>query len=93
MSDSRAWEGKLDPFGRLQAEEGLPEGGVDVTIRLAGSDTAMARQVERAGLELYAQVGDILAGHVADSADLKNIAELACVREVQLSRPTYPDQP
>ncbi len=93
MSNSRAWEGKLDPYGRLQAEEGLPEGGVDVTVRLASPDTALAQQVERAGLRLYAQVGDILIGHVADSAGLESIAELACVREVQLSRPYYPDQP
>ena len=93
MSNARAWEGKLDPFGRLRAEEGLPEGGVDVTVRLASADAAMARQAELAGLKLYAQVGEILAGHVADSTGLKNIAELECVQEVQLTRPHYPDRP
>lgn len=92
MSNLRTWAGKLDPYGRLQSEAGLPEGGVDVTVRLAGSDASFARQVVRAGLQLYAQVGDILTGHVADAAGLEHIAELACVREVHLSRPTYPDQ-
>src|SRR5262245_5042396 len=93
MSDAAPWERKLDAYAHLQREEGLPAGGVDVTVRVAGNDASMVRQVEGAGLKLYAQIGDILTGHVGDSAGLKHIAELSCVREVHVSRPMYADRP
>lgn len=92
MSSTQSWGQKLDPYSRLQLDDGLPAAGVDVTVRLAGNDAAAARQVERAGLKLHAQVGDIVVGHVADSTDLGHIAELACVQEVQLARPLYDDR-
>jgi hypothetical protein len=91
MNDTKPWGQKLDPYSRLQLENGLPAVGVDVTVRLTGKDTAAARQVERAGLKLHAQVGDILVGHVTNSTDLRHIAKLACVQEVQLARPLYED--
>jgi hypothetical protein len=93
MSDTVPWERKLDPYSRLQAEDGLLTDGAEVTVRLARPDVAMAQQVEEAGLKLHAKVGDILVGHVVDSAGLKHIAELDFVREVQLARPLYPDRP
>lgn len=84
----KRWGEKFDPYSRMQVEDGLPAAGVEVTVRLKGAD-AEAREVERAGLRLHAQVGEILVGHVASAADLKQIAELDCVREVQVSRPLY----
>ena len=91
MSDRKAWGQKLDPYSRLQLDDGLPPAGVDVTVRLDHNDAAAAQQVERAGLKLHAQVGDIVVGHVANSTDLGHIVELSCVQEVQLSRPLYED--
>lgn len=76
----------------MRLEEGLPAAGVEVTVRLTQPE-ATAGQVEQAGLELYAQVGDILVGHVSSEADLKKIAELDCVRELQLSRSLYAEEP
>ena len=88
MGEKKQWGQKLDPYSRMQLEEGLPVGGFEVTVRLAGKD-AVARQLEAAGLKLHAQVDDIVVGHVADSDALKRIAELDYVQEVQLSRPLY----
>lgn len=88
MSDIKVWGKKLDPHSRMRLEEGLPAEGVEVTVRLAQTE-ATAGRVEQAGLELHAQVGDILVGHVSGEAELRRIAELDCVREVQLSRPLY----
>jgi hypothetical protein len=76
----------------MQLEDGLPSGGVEVSVRVTGKDAA-ARQVEQAGLQLYAQVDDIIVGNVPNAAALKRIAELDCVEEVQISRPLYPDRP
>ncbi|HEX8285940.1 MAG TPA: hypothetical protein VF588_21460 [Pyrinomonadaceae bacterium] len=92
MGEKKKWGQKLDPHSRMQLEDGLPAGGVGVTIRLA-SKGASARPVEEAGLKLHAQVDDIVVGHVADSDALKQIAELECVQEVQLSRPLYAERP
>ena len=91
MSGRTFWGQKLDPYSRLQLDEGLPAAGIDVTVRLDSSNAAAAREVEGAGLEVHAQVGDIVVGHVANATDLGQIAELDCVREVQLSRPLYAD--
>ena len=90
MSKKKQWGQKLDPHSRMQLEDGLPHRGLEVTVRLAG-ESAAVRQVEDAGLKVHAQVGDIVVGHVADSGALKQIAELDCVQEVQLSRPLYPE--
>jgi len=76
----------------MRLEEGLPAAGAEVTVRLAQPE-APAGLVEQAGLELHAQVGDILVGHVSSEADLRKIAELDCVQEVQLSRPLYAEEP
>ncbi len=91
MSNTSSWGHKLDAYSRLRLEDGLPAAGVDVTVRLTGEDAAAARQVEGAGLKLHARVGEILVGHVANATDLRNIAQLACVQEVQLARPLYED--
>lgn len=91
MSGSESWGRKLDPYGRLLLDEGLPAAGVDVTVRVDRGDSAAAQEVERAGLQVHAQVGDIVVGHVANAADLGHIAELPCVQEVQLARPLYED--
>jgi hypothetical protein len=87
VSSSKSWGAKLDPYSRMQMEDGLPAEGVDVTVRVT-DERAAAKQLERAGLKVHAQVGDIIVGH-ANSADLRQIAELDCVQEVQLSRPLY----
>jgi hypothetical protein len=92
MSGGKTWKQKLDAHSRLRLDEGLPSTGVDVTIRLARKDAAAAQQVEASGLELHAQVDEIIVGHVANSTDLQHIAELPCVQEVQLARPLYEDQ-
>lgn len=92
MTGRTSWGQKLDPYSRLQLDDGLPAEGVDVTVRLDRSDAAAAREVERAGLQVHAQVGDIVVGHVANAADLGQIAELGCVQEVQLARPLYEDR-
>lgn len=92
MSDIKTWGRKLDPHSRMRLEDGLPAAGIEVTVRLTQPE-APAGQVEQAGLELHAQVGDILVGHVSSEADLKKIAELDCVQEVQLSRPLYTEEP
>ena len=92
MSDSKSWGAKLDPYSRMQMEDGLPTGGVDVTVRIIDKGAA-GKRVERAGLKLHAQVGDIIIGHVANTTDLRQIAELDCVQEVQLSRPLYEERP
>lgn len=88
----KSWDEKLDPYSRVLLEDGLPAGGVEVTVRLTRPDEA-AQQVERAGLRLHARVGDILVGHVANAADLKQIAAQDCVEEVQVSRPLYGEGP
>jgi len=92
MSGGNSWGQKLDPYSRLQLDDGLPAAGVDVTVRLDISDAEAARELEQAGLKVHAQVGDIIVGHVANSTDLGHIAELACVQEVQLARPFYEDR-
>lgn len=92
MGSSKSWGAKFDPYSRMQMEDGLPAGGVEVTVRVTDKGAA-AKQVERAGLKLHAQVGDIIVGHVADPTDLRQIAELDCVQEVQLSRPLYEERP
>jgi hypothetical protein len=92
LGEKKPWGQKLDPHSRMQLEDGLPAGGFEVTVRFAGRDAA-ARQVEAAGLKLHARVGDIVVGRVADSGALKQIAELDCVQEVQLSRPLYAEGP
>lgn len=92
MNEKEDWQGKLDPQSRLFLEEGLPAAGADVTIRLSGLDPAAATQVERAGLQVHAQVGEIIVGRVAGSGQLKEIAELPCVHEVQMSRPLFEDR-
>lgn len=91
MCSSKAWGAKFDPYSRMQMDEGLPAEGVEVTVRVTDKDTA-AKQLERAGLNVHAQVGDIVVGHV-NSTDLQQIAELDCVEEVQLSRPLYSESP
>lgn len=87
MSSPKSWGAKLDPYSRMQIEDGLPAEGVDVSVRVT-DERAAAKQLEQAGLEVHAQVGDIIVGHV-NSTDLQQIAELDCVEEVQLSRPLY----
>lgn len=87
-----SWGKKFDPYSRMQMEDGLPASGVDVTVRLTGQGED-ALLVERAGLKLHAQVGEILVGHVTNTADLKQIAELDCVQEVQVSRALYEERP
>ena len=87
MCSAKSWGAKLDPYSRMQIDDGLPAEGVEVTVRVTDKDTA-AKQLEQAGLNVHAQVGDIIVGHV-DSTDLQQIAELDCVEEIQLSRPLY----
>lgn len=87
MSSSKPWGAKLDPYSRMQMEEGLPAEGIEVTVRVT-DERAAAKQLEQAGLKLHAQVGDIIVGHVKSNG-LQQIAELDCVQEVQLSRPLY----
>jgi|SRR5829696_2425684 len=87
MCSSKSWGAKFDPYSRMQIEDGLPAEGVEVTVRVTEEDAA-AKQLEQAGLKLHAQVGEIIVGHV-NSTDLKQIAELDCVQEVQLSRALY----
>lgn len=89
MGQQPNWQRKLDPYGRLYVEEGLPAAGVDVTIRLTGPDAQAASSLKEAGLQLHAQVGEIVAGRVAHLAHLRAVAELPCVQEVQMSRPLY----
>ena len=91
MGSSKTWGAKFDPYSRMQIDDGLPAEGVEVTVRVT-DEGAAAKQLERAGLKLHAQVGDIIVGH-ANSADLPQIAELDCVQEVQLSRPLYEERP
>jgi hypothetical protein len=90
--NKKSWQQKLDPHGRLQLEDGLPPAGIDVTVRLTCKDVAAAEQVERSGLKLHDQIDDIIVGHVANADDLQHIAELPCVKEVQVARPLYEDQ-
>lgn len=87
MSSSKSWGAKLDPYSRMQMDEGLPAEGVEVTVRVT-DERAAAKQLEQAGLKVHAQIGEIIVGH-ANSTDLQQIAELDCVQEVQLSRPLY----
>lgn len=87
VSSSKKWGAKLDPYSRMQMEDGLPAEDVEVTVRVTDERTA-AKQLEQAGLEVHAQVGDIIVGRV-NSTGLQQIAELDCVQEVQLSRPLY----
>ena len=87
VGSSKTWGAKLDPYSRMQMEDGLPGEGVEVTVRVT-DESAAAKQLERAGLKVHAQVGDIIVGHV-NSTDVQQIAELDCVQEVQLSRPLY----
>lgn len=93
MNEKGDWKGKLDPQSRLILDEGLPPAGADVTVRLSGPDPAAATQVERAGLQVHAQVGEIIVGRVTGPGQLKDIAELPCVHEVQMSRPLFEDRP
>jgi hypothetical protein len=92
MSGAKPWRQKLDPYGRLQLEDGLPPAGVEVTVRLTCKDQTAAQQVERSGLKSHGQIDDIIVGHVANATDLQHIAELPCVQEVQLARPLYADR-
>jgi len=87
VDSSKTWGAKLDPYSRMQMEDGLPDEGVEVTVRVTDKRAA-AKQLEQAGLKVHGQVGDIIVGHV-NSSDLQQIAELDCVQEVQLSRPLY----
>jgi hypothetical protein len=91
VSDRKGWGSKLDAYSRLQLEEGLPESGFDVTVRLADR-TAPIQPLESAGLKNHVRIGDIIVGRVSSETDLKRIAELDFVREVQLARPLYEDQ-
>lgn len=93
MGRARGWQQKLDAYSRMQLEEGLPAEGIDVTVRLDCKEADAPRQVVAAGLQLHAQVGEVVVGHVASSTDLEHLAELPCVQEVQLSRPLYEDRP
>jgi hypothetical protein len=93
MEGEAAWRQKLSPHGSLQLEEGLPAAGVEVTVRLTGKGRGVARQLASSGLQLHAQIDDVVVGHVANATDLQHIAELACVREVELARPLYEDRP
>ena len=54
MNSSKSWGAKFDPYSRMQMEDGLPTGGVDVTVRITDKGAA-AERVERAGLKLHAQ--------------------------------------
>jgi hypothetical protein len=92
MKAKTTWHQKLDPYGRLQLEDGLPPAGVQVTVRLSGKDETAAQQLEQSGLKLHAEIDDVVVGHVANAADLQHIAELPCVQEVQLGRPLYADR-
>ena len=87
MSSSKKWEAKLDPYSRMQMDDGLLAEDVEVTVRVT-DEHAAAKQLEQAGLKVHAQVGDIIVGRV-NSTGLRQIAELDCVQEVQLSRPLY----
>jgi|SRR6185369_15738065 len=84
---TKTWGAKLDPYSRMQMEDGLPAEGVEVTLRVTDQAGA-AKQLEQAGLKVHGQVGEIIVGHI-NSTDLQQIAELDCVEEVQLSRPLY----
>ena len=84
MGDS--WKRKLDPYSRRAIASGA-EHGFDITVRLNGLE-ATSRLVE-SGLQIHATIGDLVVGHVADSAALIQIAELAEVAEVQASRTLY----
>src|SRR5262249_18366327 len=92
MSGTNSWRQKLDPYSSLQLEEGLPAEGIGVTVRLTqkGPGAARAaRQVASSGLQMHAQIDDVVVGRVANATDLQQIAELPCVREVHLARPLY----
>ncbi len=89
---TKSWHEKLDPHGRMQLEEGLPAQGIDVTVRMTSNHPNAVHELEVTDLTMHSQIDDIIVGHVANAADLQHIAELACVQEVYVSRPLYPDQ-
>jgi hypothetical protein len=84
MGDS--WMRKLDPYSRRAIASGADH-GFDITVRLNGLE-AMSQLVE-SGLQIHSTIGDLVVGHVVDSAALIHIAELPDVAEVQASRTLY----
>jgi hypothetical protein len=85
------WTAKLDPLSRLRWTRGETLAGSELIVRLTDASDEAASRTERAGLQVHARVGQILTGQVAGLEQLRGIASLPCVQEVQISRPLYED--
>lgn len=92
MSDEQAWRRKLDALSRLQIEEGMPNAGVNVTLRLTHGDRTAEVLVAQVGFRVFSKVDNIVTGHVDSESDLRKLARLSCVEEVQLARPLFTDE-
>jgi hypothetical protein len=79
---------KLDGPLRLQVEEaakrGVAETTIPVLVQIAGTLTpGLRRQLERAGLTLHAEIGQVLSGSIR-LADLVHLTALDVVQLVSL---------
>jgi hypothetical protein len=92
VSEVQAWRRKLDALSRLQIEEGMPDAGVNVTLRLAHGDRTAEVLMAQVGFKVFSQVDNIVTGHVDSESDLGKLARLSCVEEVQLARPLFTDE-
>lgn len=92
MSDEQTWRRKLDALSRLQIEEGMPDAGANVTLRLLhGGQTAELLSAQ-GGFKIFSKIGNIVTGHIDSASDLRELVRLSCVEEVQLARPLYADE-
>ena len=82
---AKLWHEKIDPYGRRHLDEGLPSGGLELTVRLARG-AARGPELRAAGMVVQYTLDDLVVGRVADRAALEAVAGLSFVQEVQVSQ-------
>ena len=84
----KPWMSKIDPYGRRHLDEGIPDTGLEITVRVARDNpAARVAGLRQAGLEVQFTMDDVIVGRVADATCLARLASLPFVQEVQVSRP------
>ena len=88
------WSDKLDSRARAALDSGSLQGPIEVLISVAAPPTtAQHAELEASGLLLWSSGGTLLGGRVDDVAALENVAQLDFVRQIELSRQFYAEDP
>jgi hypothetical protein len=91
---------KLDPRSRYDLEQGVLQGKIEVLIRLdpkkQGTQQETLDALKKAGLSSHFATGHVTGGLVVSSGsidvkDLKTLHDLDMVKQIEVSRPMFPE--